>query len=104
MNPQILENIRQLKRQLLPNERLILFGSQARGDEHSNSDWDLLVLLNKKKRNFIEDSNKYAYPFTEMGFKYDVLINAKVFTEAEWQEQKTSIFYKNVEQDKIEIE
>jgi predicted nucleotidyltransferase len=103
MNQQILENIRQLKRQLIPNERLILFGSQARGDDRPDSDWDLLVLLNKGKRNFIEDSNKYAYPFTEMGFKYNTLINAKVFTETEWQKQKTSIFYKNVEQDKIEI-
>jgi predicted nucleotidyltransferase len=32
MNQQILENIRQLKRELIPNERLILFGSQARGN------------------------------------------------------------------------
>jgi hypothetical protein len=41
--------------------------------------------------------------FTEIGFQYDVLINAKVFTEKEWQGQKPSLFYKNVEQDGIEI-
>jgi hypothetical protein len=38
MNLQILENIRTLKRRLIPNEKLILFGSQARGDARSDSD------------------------------------------------------------------
>jgi predicted nucleotidyltransferase len=103
MDKRIFEQIRALKRKLLPDERVILFGSQARGDAREDSDWDLLVLLNKEKKNFIEDSDKYAYPFTEMGFQYDVLINAKVFTEKEWQGQKPSLFYKNVEQDGIEI-
>jgi predicted nucleotidyltransferase len=102
MNQQILENIRRLKRELIPNERLILFGSQARGDAHPDSDWDLLLLLNKGKRNFIEDSNKYAYPFTEMGFKYDTLINAKVFTEKEWESHPSLLRY-NVEREGIEI-
>ena len=55
MNQQIFKEIQSLKRQLLPNEKVILFGSQARGDEREDSDWDLLVLLNKEKRNFIED-------------------------------------------------
>jgi predicted nucleotidyltransferase len=103
MNKQIFDNIVRLKRELIPGDRLILFGSQARGDDRPDSDWDLLVLLNKEKRNFIEDSNKYAYPFTEMGLKYNVLINAKIFTEKEWKRQKPSVFYKNVEHDKIEI-
>jgi predicted nucleotidyltransferase len=103
MNKQIFDSITQLKRELIPHERLILFGSQARGDARPDSDWDLLVLLNKEKRNFVEDSNKYAYPFTEMGLKHDVLIHVKVFTEKEWKRQKPSVFYKNVEHDKIEI-
>ena len=34
----ILEDIRQLKRQLIPNEKLILFGSQSRGDARPDSD------------------------------------------------------------------
>lgn len=45
MNTQIFENIRTLKHQLLPNDRMILFGSQARDDERPDSDWDLLMLL-----------------------------------------------------------
>lgn len=32
MNEQIFKGIQSLKRRIIPDERLILFGSQARGD------------------------------------------------------------------------
>jgi len=28
-------------------KRVLLFGSRARGDEHEDSDWDVLVLFHK---------------------------------------------------------
>ncbi|MDR1226506.1 MAG: nucleotidyltransferase domain-containing protein [Prevotellaceae bacterium] len=48
MNQQIFREIQALKRQILPNEKVILFGSQARGDAWPDSDWDLLALLDRK--------------------------------------------------------
>ena len=102
MNQQILQEIQTLKRQILPNEKVILFGSQARGDARPDSDWDLLVLLNKEKRNFNEDYDKFAYPFAELGLKYNALINAKIYTIKDW-EINPSFFRYNVEQDGIEI-
>jgi predicted nucleotidyltransferase len=96
MNRQILENIRQLKRQLLPNERLILFGSQARGDARPDSDWDLLVVLNKRGKHNWDDFDQYAYPFTEIGWNYSVVINPILYTEEEWNRGKDFPFYKNV--------
>jgi len=74
MNTQILENIRTLKRQLLPNE---------------------------KSKEF-EDEDKYAYPFSEMGLKYDTYISAKVYAVKDW-EAHPSIFRYNVERERIEI-
>ena len=102
MNQQILNEIQTLKRQLLPNERLILFGSQARGDAREDSDWDLLVLINKDKSNFSDDYDKYAYPFAELGLKYDALISAKVHTVKDWKTH-VSIFRYNVEREGIEV-
>ena len=103
MNQKIFKEIQQLKRQILPNEKVILFGSQARGDTHDESDWDLLVLLNKEKRNFNDDYDKYSYPFAELGLKYNEFIEAKIYTVNEWIKRKSTPFYKNIELDGIEI-
>jgi len=102
MNQQIFQEIRTLKRQLLPNEKVILFGSQARGDARPDSDWDLLILLNKRKKIF-EDEDIYGYPFAEMGLKYKTYISVKIYTVNDWRKRKFTPFYKNVKQEGIEI-
>ncbi|MCL2028746.1 MAG: nucleotidyltransferase domain-containing protein [Bacteroidales bacterium] len=102
MNTQIFEQIRQLKRQIMPNDTAILFGSQARGDAHEKSDWDLLVLLNKDKITY-EDENTYAYPFAEMGWDYGTYISVKMYTNKEWQNRSFTPFYHNVQKDGIII-
>ena len=78
---QIFKEIQALKRQILPNEKMILFGSQARGDARPDSDGDLLVLIDKENFFFKEDYDKYAYPFTEIGWKYGVSINPVLYTK-----------------------
>ena len=103
MNKQIFSEIQALKRQLLPNERLILFGSQARGDAREDSDWDLLALINKEKRSFNENFDDYAYPFSEIGDKHGAYISVIVRNKKEWEIQPSLLKY-NIEQEGIEIE
>jgi len=102
MNHQIFNRICNVKRRIVPNERVILFGSQARGNARPDSDWDLLVLLKKDQKEF-SDYENYGYPFAKIGMDYGTHISAKVFTENEWEKGKIFPFYKNVMNEGIEI-
>jgi len=101
MNAQIFENISKMKRQLLPNDRMILFGSQARGDARPDSDWDLLLLLNKAKKE--ESDEDKAYKFVLMGWDYGTYLSIKLYTENDWEKRKYSPFYENIVNEGIEI-
>jgi len=102
MNQQIFQEIQALKRQILPNEKVILFGSQARGDARPDSDWDLLVVLDKDKKEF-EDEDNYSYPFSVLGWNNGIAINSVLYTKKQWEQGKIFPFYKNVMRDGIEI-
>ncbi|MDR2064920.1 MAG: nucleotidyltransferase domain-containing protein [Prevotellaceae bacterium] len=101
MNTQILKNICEMKRRLLPNDRLILFGSQVRGDARPDSDWDLLLLLNKSRKEQSDEDK--SFEFVLMGWEYGTYLSIKIFTKQEWERGKTFPFYKNVEKEGMEI-
>ena len=102
MNRNIFTEIQTLKRQILPDEKVILFGSQARGDAHEDSDWDLLVLVNSDKIN-LDDEIKYSTPFFKLGWLYDIDLNVLVYAKNDWERRSFMPFYKNVLKDGIEI-
>jgi len=97
---QVIDNIRQVAASVLPKgSTLYLYGSRARGDWNDDSDWDLLVLLDKPKRERTDWDN-YAWPFNEMGFDIGELIMARTFTKNDWFNGPHTMFYFNVEEDK----
>ena len=97
----ILYQIQQLGRQLLPKDaHLLLYGSRARGDFREDSDYDLVVLVDKDKQQ-LQDFTDYAYPFMEMGWELGAEINPMLYTRKEWNQRYFTPFYKNVEHDKI---
>ena len=96
----ILSQISTLGKQILPEgSRLYLYGSRARGDARPDSDWDLLILLNKKREP--NDFDRFAYPFVELGFEYDMAFKPHYYTLEEWEKYSFTPFHHNVEQDKI---
>ena len=97
---QILERIKQLAMAVLPQgSSLWLYGSRARGDESQNSDWDLLILLDKSK--ITSDDYDLAYFFRELGWELNAEISPHIYSKKQWQGWSFLPYYKNVEQDKI---
>lgn len=80
----------------------MLYGSRARGDAHEDSDWDILVVVNKPDI----DQNDYRtiiYPITALGWDIEEMIIPVIYTKKEWEENSFTPFYKNVEQEGIAI-
>ena len=97
---QVIESIKQTAARLLPKgSSLYLYGSRARGDAREDSDWDLLLLLDKAKVER-EDFARYSYPIVEMGWMYGVDIRPQTYTKNEWYHGPHAMFYYNVEEDK----
>jgi hypothetical protein len=100
-NIDLLNQIKQLGREIIPADgHLYLYGSRARGDFRPDSDWDLLILLNKEKEEY-SDFDNYSYPFISLGYDAGEQISAHLYTMSKWDEMSFSSFYHNVEHEKI---
>jgi len=82
-NIQVIQELKELLLQSFPDyiDKVILFGSQARGDAGEFSDYDILIVLKKaydwKLKNQIYDKT------WEIGFKYDILTDIKLISTDE---------------------
>ena len=96
---EVLRSIQQKAVSIMPKDaRVILFGSRARKDAKADSDWDILVLLDKDKIEE-QDHDDYTYPFWDLGWRIDQMIHPIVYSMKDWQSKKGSPFYNNVEKE-----
>ena len=58
---------------------LFLYGSQARDEARPDSDWDILILLDKLKIE-VEDYDNVSYPLVELGWSLNECVSPVLYT------------------------
>jgi predicted nucleotidyltransferase len=78
-----------------PNAEVILYGSRARGDEHIDSDWDILILTNYQIN--VEIERKFRNELYDLELETGESFSVFAYSKNDWQNiQKVTPFYQNI--------
>ena len=91
-----------LAKNMPANGKAILFGSQAKGTAREDSDWDILIILDKEKL-ITADYDNITYPLTELGWELGEEINPVMYTAQEWEKYRNTPFVRNIEKEGVRI-
>lgn len=99
----ILRLIRQKVNEIDKTAEVILYGSRARGDNKRDSDWDVLILLNKKDTDK-KDEQVFRHHLLDVELEIGVPVSVFVYSKSEW-EGRYSItpLFRSVKEDGIPI-
>ena len=99
---EVLDLIRTTVRATEPDAQIILYGSRARGDAREDSDWDVIILLNKPPMTH-QKRYEIACDLWDKGFDIGEEINARVYTKDQWDSAPPSLFKYNVREEGIKL-
>ncbi len=100
----IIDALKAKAEEILPKgSRVALYGSRARGDNRSDSDWDIHILIPGNEKLPLDLWDKYAWPMEQVGWDFDEFITPRLYSFSGWLKRSFLPFYKNVEKDKIII-
>ena len=93
---EILSRIKQIVHKKEPSAKIYLYGSRVRGNAKFDSDWDILILLNKDKITPDIEKN-ISYPLYDLEFDTGEVISPMVYSLNEWNSKySVTPFYHNV--------
>lgn len=98
----ILNLIRDSVNQIDPQAEIILYGSRARGDEQTDSDWDILILIDDEAT--FERERTFRHHLYDLELSLGEAFSVFVFNRIEWNALfKVTDFYKNVVNEGIAV-
>jgi len=99
----ITELIKNKIKQKDPTADVFLFGSHARGQAQPDSDWDILILTNKKSINRV-DEKEYRHELFDIELEIGEVISAQVFSKTDWENRyHITPLYANIKRDGIQL-
>jgi len=86
-----------------PNAEAFLFGSRARGDYTTDSDWDILILVDDPKfTNELDD--KFRRDLYDLEIESSQVISLMIYPKKFWENKlKFSPLYNNVKKEGIRL-
>ncbi|QJW90897.1 nucleotidyltransferase domain-containing protein [Spirosoma taeanense] len=74
-------------------DRVVLFGSHARGDYRADSDIDFLVVLNDERISRLEEINRFLSAQSEISLKHDITLSILPVSRKKYIESAMPVYY-----------
>lgn len=85
-------------------ERIILYGSYARGDFNLESDVDIMILLNCNQKEITQSRKEISRVASRIGLKNDIMISLLARNCDDFEnEMEYQPFYQNIEREGLRI-
>ena len=86
-----------------PEAEVILFGSHARGQASEESDWDILILIDKPKKNrSVEES--YRNEMFQLELELGEPISTFVYSKKDWENKYIfTPLYQNIKKEGVRL-
>ena len=83
-------------------ERMLVYGSKARGDAHEDSDIDVLLIVNNKAADLKRMLRRIGYRLSAPSYAVPSIF---AYSQEEWEQRKSigSSFFENVERQAVRI-
>lgn len=86
-----------------PDADVILFGSHARGQANEESDWDILILIDKPKPNRSREQ-KYRDEIFQLELELGEAISTIIYSKSDWESRYVfSPLYRNIQKEGVKI-
>lgn len=94
----ILKEIKQAVLEVDSKAEVVLFGSRARGDFHAESDWDVLILVDKEEKDW-KHRRVIIDKIYEVELRNNEIITPIVRNKSFWEDISVTPLYQEVKRD-----